>query len=301
VIVLNLINTNGEYILASFVTEQAHALTGLDKLQTKIQTENYITQFYSQYLFLTTSISFLIQLFLVHRIFERIGIRGALHVLPLIMIASYSLIALLPILLVARTTMVIENSVNYSLQITTRHALFLPVVREEKYVGKHTIDTFFFRVGDVLSGSFVYLASSIVGLGIVGFVVLNIALASVLLWLSRTIGTRHDNSAREVMANMPPVVGAALDDVSIPAGQLSQMQLAADTFIDPDVGDALRYEAFTGHSDRLPAWIKFDPLSRNFRFNPPASCKGEVRIRVVARDYEGLEAELSFKLSYGTK
>ena len=66
-----------------------------------------------------------------------------------------------------------------------------PVKREEKYIGKHTIDTFFVRVGDVLSGSFVYIASTMIGLGIVSFMPINIALAAMLLGLSLALGRQH--------------------------------------------------------------------------------------------------------------
>jgi AAA family ATP:ADP antiporter len=215
------------------------------------------------------------------------------------MIASYSTIAFLPVLVIVRAALIAENSVNYSLQTTTRHTLFLPVKREEKYVGKHTIDTFFFRVGDVLSGSFVYLASTVIGLSIVGFVGINIALASLLLWLSRAIGTRHDTSMEENLGNMPPIVQTPLEDLYIKTGILSNTQLDAQTFIDPDVGDALRYQAYAVHSDRLPPWIKFDTLARKFQFNPPRRSEGCIRIRVVARDFDGLEAEVSFTVNYG--
>ena len=302
VIVLNLINTNGEYILATFVTDHAHSAANVAAMGSGTPSgsaENYITGFYSRYLFITTLLSFLIQLFLVSRIYDRIGIRGALHVLPILMIASYSLIALLPVLAVVRATLIMENSVNYSLQTTTRHALFLPVEREEKYVGKHTIDTFFFRVGDVLSGGFVYLVSAVIGLGIVGFVVINIGLASILLWLSRAIGKHHEKSVVENLGNMPPIVRTPLEDQYIPSGELSYMQIDANTFLDPDVGDALKYRAYAIYSNRLPVWIKFDALGRSFQFRPPAQSRGSMRIRVVAIDFEGLEAEVCFTLNYG--
>ncbi|MEP4484066.1 MAG: Npt1/Npt2 family nucleotide transporter [Halioglobus sp.] len=295
VIVLNLINTNGEYILATFVTDAA--TQGAANLSTAA-IDMYITEFYSRYLFVSTLLGFLIQLFLVAKIYDRIGIAGALHILPILMIINYSVIAVLPILAVIRTAMIMENSINYSLQTTTRHALFLPVSREEKYVGKHTIDTFFFRVGDVLSGSFVYLASIVIGLSIVGFVMTNIALACVLLLVSRAIGRHHTQCVSENLGNMPPVVQAPLEDLQIPAGQMSFLELDADTFVDPDVGDALKYHAFAIHSSRLPGWVKFDSLHRRFAFDPPADEQGSLRIRVVARDFDGLEAEVNFDVNY---
>jgi AAA family ATP:ADP antiporter len=295
VIVLNLINTNGEYILASFVTDEAYLQ---DRYTGSV--DEFITLFYSQYLFLTTLISFLIQLFLVSRIYERIGIAGALHLLPILMIANYSVIAVLPVLAVVRLAMVAENSLNYSLQTTTRHALFLPVSREEKYVGKHTIDTFFFRVGDVLSGSFVYLASAVVGVSLVGFVTVNIVLAGILLLLSRAIGRRHTSNAAEKLNNMAPVVGTPPQDVFVPAGELTELAIEPETFVDPDVGDALKYHAFAGYSQRLPGWVKFDGLNRRFEFTPPMSSAGSLRIRIVARDFDGLEADVSFTVNYGS-
>jgi ATP:ADP antiporter, AAA family len=286
VILINLVNTNGEYILASFVT---NTLSGHEQ----------ITRFYSGYLFMTTLFSFLIQLLLVSRIYKYLGIGRSLYILPLLMAASYSLIALVPMLWVARTMLVAENSVNYSLQSTTRHALFLPVNREQKYVGKHTIDTFFFRVGDVLSGSFVYLASTVLMVGIGGFVLANIALSLVLLAVSHAIAHHHRHQVKRNLSNQPPIVTRELQDLEIPAGKVSMLQLGADTFVDPDVGDALKYQAYTADQERLPSWIKFDSFSRKFQFNPPRASSGSVTIRVVARDFDGLEAEVCFTLSYG--
>ena len=294
IVLLNLINTNGEYIIATFVSD--HVSSGM--LNPGISADEYITLFYSRYLFITTTVSFLIQLFLVSRIFNRLGIEGALYILPILMIINYCLIALVPILAVARTALIAENSVYYSLQNTIRHALFLPVSREEKYVGKHTIDTFLFRVGDVFSGGLVYVGSTVLGFGIVGFVSLNIVLASMLLAISRAIGQNYSTAARENLSNCPPILTKPLEDFSIPAGAQSRLQLNAGTFVDNDVGDALRYEAYATYSEALPSWIKFDSLTRRFVFNPPAANQGTLLIRVVARDYEGLEAEATFTLSW---
>jgi AAA family ATP:ADP antiporter len=197
--------------------------------------------------------------------------------------------------------MIAENSVYYSLQTTTRHALFLPVNRQEKYVGKHTIDTFLFRLGDVFSGGFVYVASALIGLALVGFVVINIALAGALLYISRAIGRGHKTAAAENLSNRPPVLTLPLKDLSIPTGELSRLELDPHTFEDPDVGDALSYQAYLFYTKRLPSWIKFDALNRRFEFHPPRDARGRLRIRVVAKDFDGLEAESSFILSWGVQ
>ncbi len=138
-----------------------------------------------------------------------------------------------------------------------------------------------------------------IGLGIISFVTVNILLALVLLFLSRAIGFHHRNICAENQANMPPVVQKPLDDIVIPAGQLTRLVLDVDTFVDPDEGDALKYLAYATHMDRLPPWIKFDGLKRQFQFQPPAASQGDLSIRVVAKDFDGLEAEVSFTVSYG--
>ena len=296
VIVLNLINTNGEYILATLVTDWARGSSG-DNPGTGAA--NAIGLFYSRYFFITTLLGFLIQLLVVSRLFERWGIARALLVLPAMMIANYSLLALFPLLVVARVALIAENSVNYSLQNTARNALFLPVSREEKYIGKHTIETFALRLGDVVSGGFVYLASAVLGLSLSGFIAVNGLLACFLLLLSRTIGRGYAACAAETVTNMPPVVSAPLPDLYIRAGEVSELQLGRDTFVDPDVGDALVYEAFDGLSGRLPDWIKFDGLDRRFSFSPPQGASGRVSVRLVARDFDGLQAETGFAVHYG--
>ncbi|MEH6569306.1 MAG: Npt1/Npt2 family nucleotide transporter [Halioglobus sp.] len=296
VIVLNLINTNGEYVLASYVKSQADVVSSM--ANSASATGDYITQFYSRYFFLVTLLSFGIQLFLVAKIFDRIGVAGAICVLPIVMIINYSLIALIPVLAVVRSAMIFENSVNYSLGTTSRHALFLPVSRDEKYVGKHTIDTFFFRTGDVLSGGLVFLFSAVIGLGTLGFVTINIFLAVLLLIISIGIARRYRTNTRESLGNMPPILGSPLLDLSIKSGESSELQLDRNTFIDPDVGDALKYQAFLSPEERLPTWVKFDSFNRTFRFAPPSNSSGSLTIRVVARDFDGLEAQTSFTLSY---
>ncbi len=296
VITMNLINTNGEYILASFVTQEADKLMAVGELA--VTRSVYMTQFYSSYNTWFTLIGFLIQLFLVSRIFDKIGVRGALLVLPVLMVINYSLLFLFPVLMMARYTMIAENSTSYSLQNTTRHALFLPVRREEKYVGKNCIDTFFFRFGDVLSAAAVFLGSSVIGMGLSGFVVTNGVLALLLFWFSWIIGQRNKNVIEENFSNMPPLASVPIPDVSIRAGELSQHRFDEETFIDPDEGDALKYLAFLNYKDDLPRWVRFDALQRTFHLTPPAAAQGSIQIRVVARDFDGLEAETKFTVNY---
>ena len=299
IIIMNLINTNGEYILSAFVTQEADALAAAGTQA--FDRDGFITAFYSSYLSWFTLLGFLIQLFLVSRIFDRIGLRGALLVLPTLMMASYSLIFLFPLLAVVRVAMIAENSISYSLMNTTRQALFLPVKREEKYVGKNCIDTFFFRCGDVLSALAVYVGSALIGIGLAGFVLTNFLLAFALFWVARTIGLQNKEVIKENLGNLPPQVGLPLPDMDVTAGEISGFVMHEDTFFDPDEGDALKYHAYQHPNANLPRWVKFDAYRRRFEFHPPPGSEGSVDIRVVARDFDGAEADLSFRVNYSPR
>ena len=298
IILLNLINTNGEYILASLVTQEADRLQAAGLLSAG--RDSYLAAFYASYNAWYTLAGFLIQLFLVSRIFDKVGVGGAILVLPALMLVSYSMIFLVPLLVVARVALIAENSVNYSLLNTTRQALFLPVRRDEKYVGKNCIDTFFSRCGDVLSAAAVYVGSALIGFGVSGFVMTNLVLAIVLLGLARLIGKRNQSVIRQNLGNLPPRVGLPLPDMDIRSGEISGFEMHEDTFLDPDEGDALRYQAFRGPDRDLPKWVRFDPLHRRFEFRPPPDSEGSIEIRVVARDFDGAEAETRFTVNYSS-
>ena len=114
----------------------------------------------AQYHFLYNLIALVVQLFLVSRIFQWIGVSGAVLVLPLISLGGYSLVGLGASLMAIKWVKSFENGVDYSLMNTTKGALFLITSREEKYKGKAAADTFFYRSGDAFAALTVFLLSS---------------------------------------------------------------------------------------------------------------------------------------------
>jgi ATP:ADP antiporter, AAA family len=175
VLVLNVVNSTGEYILSKLIVERVGQM-GLPDAEEK----NFIGGFYSDFFWWVNLLSFLFQLFLVQRLFKWIGVRGTLFVWPLVALAGYSLLLLIPLLSVVRLTKILENSTDYSIQNTTRHALFLPTSREAKYKAQAATDTFFWRLGDVTQAGLVLLGTAL-GFGVAAFARVNIVL--VLVWL----------------------------------------------------------------------------------------------------------------------
>jgi AAA family ATP:ADP antiporter len=138
---------------------------------------------FMDYQFLTNLVALIIQLFLVSRIFKWVGVGGALLFLPLIALGGYALISFGAVFLLVRWVKVFENGTDYSLQNTTKAALFLVTKREEKYKAKAAIDTFFVRGGDTLSAVAVFVGATLLGLRIERFALLNVAVVIVLIAL----------------------------------------------------------------------------------------------------------------------
>lgn len=186
ILVLNLVNTIGEFILGKLATQEFARQTSDPG-----QMGALIGQFYGNYFGWVNLLSFLFQLLLVSRIFKYIGVRGALFILPCIALGSYSAIAIVPLLAVLRIGKILENSTDYSINNTTRHALFLPTSREAKYKAKATIDTLFWRIGDLTQAGIVYAGTTWLAFTISSFAMLNVVF--VIGWLALAVAIGREN------------------------------------------------------------------------------------------------------------
>jgi len=175
-VLLNVVNSTGEFLLGDLVSRQAQTLYAGDMAAQK----QYVGSFYGSFFANVNLLGLLLQAFAVSRIVPRIGVRGALYILPSISLIGYSIVGLTPLLGLVRWGKILENSADYSIQNTVRQALFLPTSREAKYKAKAAIDTFFMRFGDVLQAGLVRLGSFL-HVTIAGFAWLNVGLT--LIWL----------------------------------------------------------------------------------------------------------------------
>ena len=200
-VLLNVVNTNGEYLLDKFVLTEAARVASTQAAQ-----EVFIAQFKGNFQSAYSVLGMLLQMFAVSRIFRRIGVRGALFILPCIALGSYSAFLALPVLGVVRWAKILENGTDYSVQNTTRQALFLITSREAKYKAKAAIDTFFQRAGDVLSSGVVYLRT-VLALGLTAVAGLNLVLT--LVWLAVAFGIARQVPARSSEEARREALGSA--------------------------------------------------------------------------------------------
>jgi AAA family ATP:ADP antiporter len=183
-LLLNLVNTTGEYILGQTLTNLAKTMVSEGKL-TAEGIGPWIGTFYGSYFFWVNLVAAILQAFFVSRIIKWIGIRGALLVLPIVAFGAYSVLAFIPLLAFVRTAKIAENSLDYSLNNTTRQSLFLPTSREAKYKAKQAIDTFFVRLGDVGSAGLVFVGTTWLALTPSKFALVNAGF--VLIWIALAI------------------------------------------------------------------------------------------------------------------
>jgi len=171
VLLNNFVNTTGEFILGKAVAEHA---------KTAANGETYIGEFYATFFFWVNLVGAALQMFAVSRIMKFAGIGAALLFMPVIAFGSYTLLAFAPILSFIRIAKIAENSTDYSVQSTSRRALFLNTSREAKYKALSAIEGFFWRAGDALSALLVFIGTRL-AFNTSNFAIANIVF--VLVWV----------------------------------------------------------------------------------------------------------------------
>jgi ATP:ADP antiporter, AAA family len=228
VLVATIINTTGEYVVSKLATERSkvyaaevvgaapagetspagEASAASDKSSSDSKAGDgkagdseaiekargdYLAKFFSSYYGLVNLLSFLLQALIVARLLTRLGIRRTLFIMPLVVLGGWFSLVLFANVAVVRIAKTAENSLDYSLHNTLRHALFLPTSRAAKYKAKAAIDSFVVRVGDVIAGlGIVVILVEVFGLGVQAFAALNVALAAIWLVLAARAGRLHD-------------------------------------------------------------------------------------------------------------
>jgi AAA family ATP:ADP antiporter len=192
-VLLNTVNTTGEYIIGRLLVSTANAAAAADPHFSK---EAFIGSFYGSYFLWVNIAAVTIQAFLVSRIVKYLGIAGVILALPLVALGAYSVMALGASFAVVRWAKSAENATDYSVMNTGKQMLWLPTSREEKYKAKQAADTFFVRTGDLFSAGIVFVGTTWLALGVPGFAFSNVILT--VAWLAVAILLLREH--RRVMA-----------------------------------------------------------------------------------------------------
>jgi AAA family ATP:ADP antiporter len=298
IILLNWVNTTGEYILAELALRQADALLAAGS---DIVRADFIAAFYGDFFFTVNLLTLLLQIFLVARVIRWIGVGWAVLMLPLVTLAGYGLVAFIPVFTLVRVFKIIENSTDYSLMNTARHALYLPLTPAQKYEGKTTIEAFFWRFGDLLQAGSIYVGLNWLHFEIREFAMFNVALSAVWLFVAWRLSRMYQ--AREAAAgeHQPPRLLQAPGAQRLAPGKPFAFELPADTFLAPYIGDVLSFSAREQGGSDLPEWLRFDTETLGFRGRAPATPGLSVILFVRATDFDNAwtEGRLVLKIGAG--
>ena len=187
-ILLNAVNTTGEYFVSHLASDHASALAAADP---SFNAQAYLGSFAGDYQFWVNVAAFALQAFVASRLVKYQGLRGVLLALPLIALGGYAVIAAGVSFAAVRWIKTAENATDYSIMNTARQLLWLPTSREEKYKAKQAIDTFFVRTGDVLSAALVFVGTSVMQLSIARFALVNVAIIVLWIGLALVVLKRH--------------------------------------------------------------------------------------------------------------
>ena len=185
----NWVNTNGENLLFQVVQETLNGIAVdrniTDPHEALEFTRSGTTKFYGNFYFWVNVIALLLQALVVSRLIKVGGFATIALMLPVIALISYTLMALIPILIIVKLMKIAENATDYSVNNTARHVLWLPVDSAMKFKGKPAIDTLYVRMGDGLAALTVLIGIHWLSLSTQQFFIFNIAL--VIIWLVFTI------------------------------------------------------------------------------------------------------------------
>ena len=141
-------------------------------------------------------LSLVFQALVVGWVAARVGVKWALGLVPLLLIGSFMLLALVPLGAVLIGTQVFRRAIDYGLFKPTREMLFTVLNPESKFKSKSLIDTLLQRGGDSLSQLGYPLVA---GLGLIGvswtLAVVSVVMLAGALWLGGVFGKRETDSA----------------------------------------------------------------------------------------------------------
>jgi AAA family ATP:ADP antiporter len=200
VVLLNWVNSSGEYLLDRVLVKAAADVTASGG-----SAQVFIGAFKADYFAWYNLIGMVLQLFAVSRILRLMGVRKALLFLPVFALGAYGAAVAFPVLAVLRLVKIGENSLQYSLQDTTRHALFLVASRAEKFVGKTAVDTVGVRLGAIMSTVMVLLGTRL-GWSTATFAGINVVLAA--LWVAFVFAISREHRQRSEARDAPPLTAA---------------------------------------------------------------------------------------------
>ena len=94
-------------------------------------------------------------------------------------------------------------------------------------------------------------------------------------------------------------VNRGVTDQFVDGAGPGKVSLPADAFVHSRTDAVVTLEAKLADNSALPSWVQFNPQTGSFEVNAPKNFKGKLDIKVNARDDDGKEATVIFRIFVG--
>ncbi len=157
--------------------------------------KDQLGSFFSSFFLTMNIVAIGVQLILTPLILRRLGLTAALLVLPVLLLILSTGFFFVPVLLTVELLYLVDNSMNYSINQTSREMLFVPVPRKDKYKALAFIDMFVLRTAKAIAGlAMISLQAFFVIRGIEDlrwYMMMTVTLAGVWIVLALYLGRRY--------------------------------------------------------------------------------------------------------------
>ena len=147
--------------------------------------------------FILNTLTYVLAFFVTGRLVSRRGMKVALPLMPLLVIAGMLILAFSPVLIVAVGLHIVSKAGNYGLTRPAREMLFTLVSRESKFKAKPVIDIVAYRGGDVIMGWFFTGLTQGIGLGLAAVAAVGAGIAALWAVVGYFLGRRFDRDSSE--------------------------------------------------------------------------------------------------------
>ena len=114
-------------------------------VETAIHSGAVTKAYFGSVYFVTNSVAVFVQLFLTSLVMRKFGVGIGLLILPVVAFCGSAAFFLFPVLMVGNALSVSDNGLNYSINQSSKEALYVPTAPEVKYRAKAFIDMFVMR------------------------------------------------------------------------------------------------------------------------------------------------------------
>jgi AAA family ATP:ADP antiporter len=150
---------------------------------------------FAQLNMLTQTMALLTQIFVTTHLIKRFGVGWTLSVLPLILVAGFTVLAVWPIFAVFAMFQALFRAAEYATTRPARETLFSVIPVAQKYQAKPLVDVFIYRLGDA-AGAGIDRALAALGVGLAGVAVAAVPLAAAWAALALALGRAQQRLAR---------------------------------------------------------------------------------------------------------